>query len=61
MTVKKFIEQAPGACTIKHYGFVMFGKWLDYVVTSVFIFVGTLPLTWTKLNILLKNLYITYP
>jgi hypothetical protein len=32
MAVKSFVTLAPGACTIKNYGFVIYGKWTDFVV-----------------------------
>jgi hypothetical protein len=27
------IIRRPGACIIKHYGFVIYGKWTDFVVS----------------------------
>jgi hypothetical protein len=30
---KVFMGSAPGACTIKHYEFMMYGKWTDFVVS----------------------------
>jgi hypothetical protein len=31
--VNSFIVHALGACAIKHYGFVIYGKWTDFVVS----------------------------
>ncbi len=28
-----FYDKDPGACIIKHYGFVIYRKWTDFVVT----------------------------
>jgi hypothetical protein len=35
------LVQASGACTIKHYGFVMYDKWTDFVTSYCLI----LPIT----------------
>jgi hypothetical protein len=31
--LKTFMIQAPGACALKHYGFVINGKWTDFVIS----------------------------
>ncbi len=33
ITAVKNIDQVPGACTMKHYGSLMYGKWTDFVIS----------------------------
>jgi hypothetical protein len=37
----------PGACTIKHYGFVVYGKWTDFVVSWCLLSWTNMP-AWTN-------------
>jgi hypothetical protein len=32
--VKSFFSTGSGACTLKHYGLVIYGKWTDFIVSK---------------------------
>ncbi len=45
---KSLMIMTPGACTIKNYGFVIYGKWTNFVVRLCLFYCQSLSLAWTN-------------